>query len=355
MECTKVTFSVERVEKSRRDEIDFETRPFGSIFSDHMLCCDYRDGHWQDPCIVPYGPLKMPPSISALHYGQTFFEGFKAHRLPSERIALFRPRANFVRFNGSAKRLAMPSIPESLFLDGIVELVRVDREWVPRTEGAGLYIRPVYFGTDEALMVRPAETYRFVVFTCPVGQYFAEPLRLLVEEHFVRSFQGGTGFTKAAGNYAGSLLASRLAQEQGFHNVVWLDGQTRKLVEESGLMNIFFVIDGKAITPPLTGTILPGVVRDSVITLLREMQIEVDESPIEIEDVVAAHQKKSLSEAFAVGTAATVAPIETIRYRTYDVDLPANTGQSLAERVREKLVAIRTGRQPDTHNWLLEI
>ena len=151
------------------------------------------------------------------------------------------------------------------------------------------------------------------------------------------------------------LLASRLAQEQGFHNVVWLDGQTRKLVEESGLMNIFFVIDGKAITPPLTSTILPGVVRDSVITLLREMQIEVDESPIEIEDVVAAHQKKSLSEAFAVGTAATVAPIETIRYRTYDVDLPANTGQSLAERVCENLVAIRTGRQPDTHNWLLEI
>ena len=249
----------------------------------------------------------------------------------------------------------MPDIPESVFFDGIAELVRLDREWVPRTEGAGLYIRPVYFGTDEALMVRPAETYRFVVFTCPVGQYFAEPLRLLVEEHFVRAFQGGTGFTKAAGNYAGSLLAGRLAQEQGFHNVVWLDGQSRSLVEESGLMNVFFVIEGKAITPPLSGTILPGVVRDSVITLLREMQVKVDERPIGIGEVVSAHKQKLLSEAFAVGTAATVAPIETIRYRTYDIQPPATAGQSLAERVREKLVAIRTGRQPDVHNWLLEV
>jgi branched-chain amino acid aminotransferase len=305
--------------------------------------------------MVPYGPLEMSPSISALHYGQSIFEGFKAHWLANERIALFRPRENFARLNRSAERLAMPDIPESLFLDGIAELVRLDREWVPRTEGAGLYIRPIYFGTDEGLVVRPSATYRFVVFTCPVGQYFAEPLRLLVEEHFVRAFPGGTGFTKAAGNYAGSLLAGRLAQEQGFHNVVWLDGQTRKLVEESGLMNIFFVIDGKAITPPLSGTILPGVIRDSVITLLREMNVKVDERPIGIEDVVSAHKDNSLSEAFAVGTAATVAPIEMIRYRTHDVRLPAKIQQSLAARIREKLVAIRTGRQPDVHGWLMEI
>lgn len=350
-----MTFPIERVEKSRLSGIDFDNLPFGSVFSDHMLCADYRDGHWEEPCIVPYGPLKMPPSMSALHYGQTIFEGFKAHRLPNERIALFRPRENFTRFNRSAERLAMPDIPESLFLDGIAELVRLDREWIPRTEGAGLYIRPVYFGTDEALVVRPAGSYRFVVFTCPVGQYFAEPLRLLVEEHFVRAFPGGTGFTKAAGNYAGSLLAGRLAQERGFHNVIWLDGLTRKLVEESGLMNIFFLIDGKAITPPLSGTILPGVVRDSVITLLREMKVKVDERPIGIDDVVSAHKANSLSEAFAVGTAATVAPIETIRYRTYDVELPAKAGQSLAERVREKLVAIRGGCQPDIHGWLMEI
>lgn len=355
MESIKVAFSVKRVEKSRLSGIDFDNLPFGSVFSDHMLCADYRDGYWEEPCIVPYGPLKMPPSISALHYGQTMFEGFKAHRLLHERIALFRPRENFARFNRSAERLAMPAIPESLFLDGIAELVRLDREWIPRTEGAGLYIRPIYFATDEALVVRPAGTYRFVVFTCPVGQYFAEPLRLLVEEHFVRAFPGGTGFTKAAGNYAGSLLAGQLAQERGFHNVIWLDGLTRKLVEESGLMNIFFVINGKAVTPPLSGTILPGVVRDSVITLLREMKVTVDECPIGIEDVVSAHKQYSLSEAFAVGTAATVTPIEAIRYRTYDVQLPAKTGQSLAERVREKLVAIRTGRQPDVHGWLMEI
>jgi branched-chain amino acid aminotransferase len=355
LESAKVTFSVKRVENSRLSGIDFKNLPFGSVFSDHMLCADYRDEQWEEPCMVPYGPLEMPPSISALHYGQTIFEGFKAHWLPNERIALFRPRENFARLNRSAERLAMPNIPESLFFDGIAELVRLDRKWVPRTEGAGLYIRPIYFGIDEGLVVRPAATYRFVVFTCPVGQYFGEPLRLLVEEHFVRAFPGGTGSTKAAGNYAGSLLAGRLAQEQGFHNVVWLDGQTRKLVEESGLMNIFFVIDGKAITPPLSGTILPGVIRDSVITLLREMNIKVDECPIGIEDVVSAHKDNSLSEAFAVGTAATVAPIEMIRYRTHDLQLPVKTQQSLAARIREKLVAIRTGRQPDIHGWLMEV
>jgi len=354
LESTKAAFPIERVEKSRLTGIDFAKLPFGSVFSDHMLCAEYRDEHWEEPCIVPYGPLEIPPSISALHYGQAIFEGFKAHRLANERIALFRPRDNFARFNRSAERLAMPQIPESLFLDGIAELVRLDREWVPRTEGAGLYIRPIYFATDEALVVRPAKSYRLVVFTCPVGPYFAEPLRLLVEEHFVRAFPGGTGFTKASGNYAGSLLASRLAQEQGFHNVVWLDGQTRTLIEESGVMNIFFVIDGEAITPPLSGTILPGVVRDSVITLLREMDVTVNERSIGIEELVSAHKDKSLSEAFGVGTAATVAPIEMIRYRTHDIQLPAKT-QALAERVREKLVAIRTGRQPDVHGWLMPV
>ncbi len=354
MEATKAALPIKHVEKSRLTGVDFAELPFGSVFSDHMLCAEYRDEHWEEPCIVPYGPLEIPPSISALHYGQAIFEGFKAHRLANERIALFRPRDNFARFNRSAERLAMPQIPESLFLDGIAELVRLDREWVPRTEGAGLYIRPIYFATDEALVVRPAKSYRLVVFTCPVGPYFAEPLRLLVEEHFVRAFPGGTGFTKASGNYAGSLLASRLAQEQGFHNVVWLDGQTRTLIEESGLMNIFFVIDGEAITPPLSGTILPGVVRDSVITLLREMDVTVNERSIGIEELVSAHKDKSLSEAFGVGTAATVAPIEMIRYRTHDIQLPAKT-QALAERVREKLVAIRTGRQPDVHGWLMPV
>jgi len=354
LEATKAAFPIEHVEKSRLSGVDFAKLPFGSVFSDHMLCAEYRDEHWEEPCIVPYGPLELPPSISGLHYGQAIFEGFKAHRLANKGIALFRPRDNFARFNRSAERLAMPQIPESLFLDGIAELVRLDREWVPRTDGAGLYIRPIYFATDEALVVRPAKSYRLVVFTCPVGPYFAEPLRLLVEEHFVRAFPGGTGFTKAAGNYAGSLLASRLAQEQGFHNVVWLDGQTRTLIEESGLMNIFFVIDGEAITPPLSGTILPGVVRDSVITLLRDMEVTVDERSIGIEELVSAHQDKSLSEAFGVGTAATVAPIETIRYRTHDIQLPAKT-QSLAARVRETLVAIRTGRQPDVHGWLTPV
>ena len=355
MPSTKAGIPVERVHTSRLSGVDFANLPFGSVFSDHMLCADYRNGEWEEPRIVPYGPMKMPPSISALHYGQTMFEGFKAYRLQDEEIAIFRPRDNFIRFNRSAERLAMPEISESLFLDSIAELVRVDREWIPRSEGGGLYIRPVYFAADEALVVRPASSYKFVVFTCPVGQYFAEPLRLLVEEHFVRAFPGGTGFTKAAGNYAGSLLASQRAQERGFHNVIWLDGQTRNLVEESGLMNIFFVIKGDAVTPPLGGTILPGVVRDSVIILLRDMGIRVHERPIGIEEVVDAHRMETLSEAFAVGTAATVAPIETIRHRGYDIQLTLNKKRSIAGDIREMLVAIRTGREPDKHGWLMRI
>lgn len=344
---------IKRAEESRLKTIDFDNLSFGSVFSDHMLCADYRNGCWGEPCIVPYGPLEMPPSISALHYGQTFFEGFKAHRLFNEQIALFRPRENFARLNRSAERLAMPLVPESLFLEGIAELVRLDRDWIPPSEDAGLYIRPVYFATDQTLVVRPSASYRFVVFTCPVGLYFSEPLRLLVEENFVRAFPGGTGFTKAAGNYGGSLLASRLAQEKGFHNVIWLDGASRSLVEESGLMNILFVIGDEVITPSLSGTILPGVVRDSVLTLLRAMEVRVQERPIFIEEVFSAHEKGSLSEAFAVGTAATVAPVALIRYREHDIALPTGIQQSVAERVRRKLVTVRTGREPDIHGWLM--
>ncbi len=342
-------------ERSRVAEVDFDNLPFGTIFSDHMLLADYQDGKWCDPQIVPYGPMSMLPSLTALHYGQSIFEGLKAHRTASGRIALFRPRDNCLRLNRSAARLAMPNLPESLFLDGVAELVRRDQKWVPKPEQGSLYVRPVYFATDAALVVRPASTYRFVVFTCPVGPYFAEPIHLIVEERYVRAFPGGTGDIKAAGNYAGSLLAARESQELGFHNVLWLDGRERRFVEESGLMNIFFVIEGVVITPPLSGTILPGVIRSSVLTLLLAMGIEVDERPIAIDEIVAADQSGRLDEAFGVGTAATVAQVEQIRYRNRDVRLSIGPHASVAVNVRARLDAIRTGLQPDTHGWLMHL
>jgi branched-chain amino acid aminotransferase len=270
-------------------------------------------------------------------------------------MALFRPRENFVRLNRSAARLAMPEIPEALFLGGVTELVRLDRTWIPHREGGALYVRPTYFGVDDTLLVRPANRFRLIVMTCPVGPYFAQPIRLLAEERFVRAFPGGTGDSKAAGNYAGGLLAARLAQEKGFHNVLWLDGVERRYVEESGVMNVFFVLDSKAITPPLAGTILAGVTRDSALTLLREMGIPVEERQISIDEVLSAHAAGKLTEAFGAGTAAIVAPIACIRYRERDLQFPSVSNSSVAARLRARLVAIQTGRDPDTHKWLMLI
>ena len=347
--------SITRVSQSRLTEALRENSEFGCTFCDHMFVADWESGSWKQPRIVPFAPISFSPALTPFHYGQAIFEGFKAHRIPNGGVALFRPRENFTRLNRSAARLAMPEIPESLFLEGVKELVRLDRDWIPHREGGALYVRPTYFGVDDTLLVRPANRFRLIVMTCPVGPYFAQPIRLLAEERFVRAFPGGTGDSKAAGNYAGGLLAARLAQEKGFHNVLWLDGVERRFVEESGVMNVFFVLDGKAITPPLSGTILPGVTRDSALTLLREMGIPAEERQISIDEVLSAHAAGKLTEAFGAGTAAIVAPIACIRYRERDLQFPAASDSSVAARLRARLVAIQTGREPDTHNWLLPV
>ena len=345
---------VTRVTKSRLTAALSENSEFGATFSDHMLVADWEGGSWKPPQIVPFGPIFFSPALTPFHYGQAIFEGFKAHRTPSG-LALFRPRVNFARMNRSAARLAMPEIPESLFLEGVAELVRLDRDWIPHREGGALYIRPVYFGVDDTLLVRPANRFRLIIMTSPVGPYFSQPIRLLAEERFVRAFPGGTGDSKAAGNYAGGLLAARLAQEKGFHNVLWLDGVERRYVEESGVMNIIFVLDGTAVTPPLGGTILPGVTRDSALTLLREMRVPVEERRITIDELLSAHTDGKLSEAFGVGTAAIVAPVALIRYRDRDILFPGASDSSVAARLCSRLVAIQTGRDPDTHNWLFVV
>jgi branched-chain amino acid aminotransferase len=346
---------ITRVSQSRLTETLREDSEFGATFSDHMLVADWEAGSWKQPQIVPFGPLSFSPALTPFHYGQAIFEGFKAHRTANRGVAQFRPRENFARMNRSATRLAMPEIPESLFLEGVTELVRLDRDWVPYREGGSLYVRPTYFGVDDTLLVRPANRFRLIVMTCPVGPYFAQPIRLLAEERFVRAFPGGTGDSKAAGNYAGGLLAARLAQEKGYHNVLWLDGVERRYVEESGVMNVFFVLDGKAITPPLSGTILPGVTRDSALTLLREIGVPAEERQISIDEVLSAHAAGKLTEAFGAGTAAIVAPIACIRYRDRDLQFPTVSDSSVAARLRSRLVAIQTGREPDTHNWLLPV
>lgn len=343
-----------RTTVSRLPDAHAADAPFGTVLSDHMLVADYAEDQWQLPTIQPYGPLPLPPAPSAVHYGQALFEGFKAQALADGGVALFRPGDNHARFNRTAARLAMPEIPASLFVDGIADLVRTDREWVPRSPGGALYVRPVLFATDEALQVRPASHYRFVTVTSPVGPYFSGPIHLIAEERYVRAFRGGTGDVKPAGNYAPSLIAALEAQARGYHAVVWLDAVEHRWVEESGLMNIMFVVDGRVVTPSLTGTILPGITRASLLTVLADMGVNVEERPIEISEVFELAAAKRLTEAAGIGTAATVAPIGRLRWRDREIDLTPAPG-GLLERARVQLDRIRTGEAADRHGWLLRI
>jgi branched-chain amino acid aminotransferase len=319
------------------------------------LIADYVDGRWGEPGIVPYESMMLPPAPAVAHYGQGIFEGFKAFARPDGGAVLFRPDANHARMNRTAARMAMPEIPASIFVDGTAALVRTDIQWIPSKPGSALYIRPVMFATGEPLGVRPSEQYRFIIETCPSGPYFSGAVDLLAEETYVRAFPGGTGAAKCAGNYAGSLVAAREAQARGFHNVLWLDGIERRYVEEAGLMNIVFVIDGTVVTPPLGGTILPGITRDSLLTLLRDRNIPVDERRIAIDEVFEAHAAGRLGAAAGVGTAATIAPIGRLRYRDREIGIaPVAPGSPLAI-VGEELDQIRTGKAPDRHGWMVAI
>ena len=349
------TISVTRVSKSRLTEELRENSPFGTNYSDHMFVADYRNGKWQDARVVPYGPMSLSPALTALHYGQSLFEGFKAHRMPDAKVALFRPMANHARLNRSRFATGDAGSPGNSVPGRLVGANSHRSGLGSYREGGSLYVRPVYFGTDESLMVRPAESYRLVIFTAPGGPYFAQPIRLLAEQTYVRAFPGGTGDAKSAGNYGGGLLAAKLAQGKGFHNVMWLDGKDRRLAEESGVMNIAFVIKGVVVTPSLSGTILPGVTRDSVLTLLREMNFPHEERAITVEEVVAAHANGTLEEAFGIGTAAVIAPIAAIGYRGRGNYRANGGGRRDCQAADTKLVAIQTGKEADTHGWLLHV
>ncbi len=346
------TLQITRTPASRLTEELRETSPFGTTFADHMLLASCRDGRWTEPEILPYHDLPMSPAASVLHYGQAIFEGFKAYRTLDGRIGVFRPLENFARLNRSAARLAMPPVPQDVFMDGLLELLRLDQEWVPRGDGGALYIRPVYVASEGLLQVRPSATYQFMIITSPSGPYFTGAVDLLAEPQFVRACPGGTGDVKAAGNYAGSLLAAQHAQKQGCHTVLWLDSAEHRFIEECGLMNIIFVMDGRVVTPPLSGTILPGITRDSVLTLCRDMGITVEERRIPIDELFERHAAGKLTQAAGVGTAATVAPIRKIRYRSRDIELEPHDEQSPFERARRELEAIRTGQMPDRRGWL---
>lgn len=344
---------VERVGSSRRPTAaELGVMSFGTVFSDHMLVAEYRDGAWGEATVRPYAPLALAPSISALQYGISVFEGLKAHRMPDGAVAMFRPGDSARRLNRSAARLSMPDLPEEICISGLRELLRADEPWVPSHGQGALYIRPTLFSTDESIRVRPAERYLFVAFTCPLGAYYAAPVDVWVTERFVRAFPGGTGDVKPAGNYAPALLADREAQEAGCQTVLWLDARDRTFVEECGVMNVFFVMDDRVVTPSLEGTILPGITRDSVITLLRESGATVEERRIPIEEVFAAFRGGRLRECFGTGTAATLSHVKRIRFRDQEIALPPVQARRVGPAVHDRLVGIATGRLPDRYGWL---
>ncbi len=350
-----LTIDVHRAAMSRLAELDLANLEFGKLFADHMLAVEFIGGEWQQPRIVPYGPLAVSPANSALHYGQAIFEGMKAYRQADGGVGLFRPLDNWRRLNASAERMAMPTLPEEVFMQGLRELVKLDAAWVPGAAGSSLYIRPFMFATDGFLGVRPSTTYHFGIITCPVASFFTKPVRVRFEQQYVRAAAGGAGYAKNAGNYGAAMLPGKIAQQEGYHQLIWTDASAHQYVEEAGAMNVMFIIDGTLITPALSTSILDGITRRSVLELARDWGMPVEERRVSSREIVAAIQENRLTEAFGVGTAATVATIATIGHDGHDYDLPALTDSAFARRVGAALEAIRTGNAADPHGWMVAV
>ena len=344
------------VSASRLSDVDFDNIPFGRTFSDHMFVADYKDGQWQDARIVPFGHFTIHPAAMALHYGQAIFEGMKASVSKDGIPLLMRPEMHVTRFNASAVRLMMPEVPSELFLGAVRELVSLDADWIPPAKGSALYLRPYMFATDEFIGVKPSQTYKFIVFTGPVGPYYPKPVSLYADTHYIRAAEGGTGFAKCAGNYAGSLLPAKLAMEKGYDQVLWLDAKEHKYVQEVGTMNIFFRIGDKLVTPTIEqDTILKGITRDSAIKFFRSKGIEVEEKMLNIDEVVAAYDAGELKGVFGTGTAAVVAHVHQIAYGDKIMNIEHSKPEGYGQMFKTFIDDLRAGNIEDTFGWIEKI
>jgi branched-chain amino acid aminotransferase len=344
--------AVERVKKSRVAEVDFNNLEFGKHISDHMLVSDFDHGRWSAPSIMPFGEMKFSPAMLSLHYGQAVFEGMKAFRTKNGDINIFRPAKHLERFNRSLDRMCMPPVPEEMWYSGLQSLMEVDQQWIPSNEGSSLYIRPVMFATESRLGVKVADQYRFVILSCPVGPYQAKPYRLKVEDKYVRTAEGGTGFAKCAGNYGGAFYPTQIAREEGFDQILWTDSKDHQYIDEVGMMNVMFVLNGKLVTPKLSTAILDGVTRDSILTIARDMQgLAIEERRISIQEIEQGFINGTLTEAFGTGTAAVVAPIAVIQINGKDYQIPVAGPTSLQEQAKKRLNNIRLGVESDPYNW----
>lgn len=342
-----------------KEKPQMENLPFGKYFSDHMFMMNYDEGQgWHDPRIVPYAPLELDPSAMVFHYAQEVFEGLKAYKDKQGHVRLFRPNKNFARLNVSNERLAIPQIDEELCLEGLKQLVELDRDWIPEQAGASLYIRPFIIATDPYLGVRPSESYLFLIICSPSGLYYPEglaPVKIYVEDSYVRAVRGGTGFTKTGGNYAGSIRAQVIAHEKGYSQVLWLDGVEQKYIEEVGSMNIFFKIDGEVVTPALNGSILSGITRMSTIELLKKWGVPVSEKRISIQEVADAYDAGKLEECFGTGTAAIISPVGELRWEDKVMHINNNQIGEVTQRIFNAITDIQTGDAEDEMNWVVKV
>lgn len=347
--------AINKVENSKLKDLDFENLPFGKYFTDHMLEADYENGEWKNVEIKPYQPLLLSPSLAALHYGQAIFEGIKAYKDEEGSAFIFRPQDNFNRFNISAERMQMPVVPEEIFMEGMKQLVALDSAWIPQKKDYSLYIRPFMFASDEMIGVRPSETYKFLILLSPTGPYYNTPIRIYVEEHFVRAVPGGVGYAKTAGNYGSALYATEQAKKKGYDQVLWTDALEHKYVQEIGTMNVVFLIGNKAVTPDLkAGTILAGVTRNSILTLLKEAGFTIEERPVNIDEIIEAYKAGNLSEVFGTGTAATITKIKELRYKDFVMNFEPATWKT-APLIKEWLDEIHEGRREDKYGWMVPV
>ena len=342
---------VRKTTHSKLNEVDFKNLEFGKYIADHMLVCDYENGSWKTPQIVPYANLSLSPSTLALHYGQTVFEGMKAFTMQDGRINIFRIDKHYDRFVKSLERMCMAVPSKEIFMEGLMRLIEIDKAWVPAESGSALYIRPFMYASEAKFGVKISDEYRFIIFSGPVPSLYATPIKVKVETNYVRAAKGGTGNAKCGGNYGAAYYPTKLAKEEGYDQVLWTDSKENKYIEESGMMNAMFVIAGKLVTPPLSDSILDGVTRDSLLTLANDFGYATEERPVSIDELEKAFKEKKITEAFGAGTAAVVAPIQTICINGIDYCLPAYSEHSLHKKLKNQLELIRTGQAADVHEW----
>jgi branched-chain amino acid aminotransferase len=347
--------SVEIVKESRISQTDFSNLEFGAVYSDHMLVSDYSNHAWNNTRIVPFQPITMSPAASVLHYGQTIFEGMKAYRAKNGDVLIFRMDAHIARLNRSCERLCIPPLDENIFMDGIQQLVQLEQNWIPNEKGCSLYLRPFVFATDEFIGVKPSSTYKFITFACPVAGYYKGTVKVIIETEYVRAAEGGIGYAKAGGNYAASLLPAKKATDKGYQQILWTDSKEHKYFEESGTMNVMFVIGDTLVTPPLSSSILAGITRDSILTIAKEWGVKVEERRISVDEVVEAHKKGLLKDAFGTGTAATITHIAVINYKGEDMVLPPAESRELSNKLNDHILGLKYGDIEDTHGWIYRI